>query len=325
MTSPARVQCSCGRPDGRGGQERPAGRLQRSPGTHGAGGHDQIGCGERELGIRRSPRNCATASRCSTPITGKMEFNGTSILEISDPANPRLVWHIPNETNRNSRSVSVVYDYKFDSVRPRLPDSQLRGAHAGRNRHGSQVPDLRHHVEGHRPLKISLVSEITGTPPNSCGPGCGGKFMLRAHKGWWSEETGYFYAASGEPGFRNVIIQIFDLKNPKQPKLVGRAWLPGTQGRRARLRRPVLPSSDCGRREQAALRRIPQCRRPGGIVRYFRSGVAETGLVDRHESATSRAAHGVADCLRHRCRILARARCLARMPSLSMRPAAPGI
>ena len=50
---------------------------------------------------------------------------------------------------------------------------------------------------------------------------------MRAHKGWWSEETGYFYAASGEPGFRNVIVQIFDLKNPKEPKLVGRAWLPG--------------------------------------------------------------------------------------------------
>ena len=33
------------------------------------------------------------------PITGKMEFNGTSILEISDPAHPRLVWHIPNESN----------------------------------------------------------------------------------------------------------------------------------------------------------------------------------------------------------------------------------
>ena len=50
---------------------------------------------------------------------------------------------------------------------------------------------------------------------------------MRAHKGWWSQDTGYFYAASGEPGFRNVIVQIFDLKNPKAPKLVGRAWIPG--------------------------------------------------------------------------------------------------
>ena len=50
---------------------------------------------------------------------------------------------------------------------------------------------------------------------------------MRAHKGWWSQETGYFYAASGEPGFRNIIVQIFDLKDPKAPKLVGRAWIPG--------------------------------------------------------------------------------------------------
>ena len=37
------------------------------------------------------------------PITGKMEWNGTSILDIADPSKPKLVWHIPNETNRNSR------------------------------------------------------------------------------------------------------------------------------------------------------------------------------------------------------------------------------
>src|SRR5262245_66587995 len=47
------------------------------------------------------------------PITGKEEWNGTSILNVADPSNPKLVWHIPNESNRNSRGVSVVYDYKF--------------------------------------------------------------------------------------------------------------------------------------------------------------------------------------------------------------------
>jgi hypothetical protein len=50
---------------------------------------------------------------------------------------------------------------------------------------------------------------------------------MRAHKGWWSETSGYFYAASGEPGFRNIIVQIFDLKDPRAPKFVGRAWIPG--------------------------------------------------------------------------------------------------
>jgi hypothetical protein len=161
------------------------------------------------------------------PITGKMEFNGTSILEISDPSQPKYVWHIPNDTNRNSRSTSVVYDYTFDGSGR---DYLIRNSEALTQ--GETGQDLKYQIfditsRDTDPSKITLVSEITGTPPNSCGKGCGGKFIMRAHKGWWSQETGYFYAASGEPGFRNIIVQIFDLKNPKEPKLVGRAWIPG--------------------------------------------------------------------------------------------------
>ena len=161
------------------------------------------------------------------PITGKMEFNGTSILDIADPANPKLVWHIPNETNRNSRGTTVVYDYKFDGSGR---DYLLRNSEALTE--GETGTDLKYEIwdvttRDSDPAKISKVAEITGTPANSCGPGCGGRFIMRAHKGWWSQDTGYFYAASGEPGFRNVIVQIFDLKNPKDPKLVGRAWIPG--------------------------------------------------------------------------------------------------
>ena len=161
------------------------------------------------------------------PITGKMEFNGTSILDITDPAKPRYVWHIPNPTNKNSRSTSVVYDYKFDSSGR---DYLIRNSEALTK--GETGIDLKYEIwditsRDTDPSKISLVAEITGTPPNSCGAKCGGKFIMRAHKGWWSQDTGYFYAASGEPGFRNIIVQIFDLKNPKEPKLVGRAWIPG--------------------------------------------------------------------------------------------------
>jgi hypothetical protein len=160
-------------------------------------------------------------------ITGAMEWNGTSILDVDDPAQPRLVWHIPNEANRNSRSVSVVYDYKFDGSGR---DYLIRNSEALTQ--GETGQDLKYQIfdittRATDPAKISLVTEITGTPEDSCGRGCGGRFILRAHKGWWSPDTGYFYAASGEPGFRNVVIQIFDLRNPREPKFVGRAWLPG--------------------------------------------------------------------------------------------------
>ena len=155
------------------------------------------------------------------PITNEMEWNGTSILEISDPANPRLVWHIPNEVNANSRGVSVVYDYSFDGAGR---DYLIRNSEAGEDLK-FQIFDITSRDTD--PSGIALVSEITGTPPDSCGPGCGGDFIQRAHKGWWSEETGYFYSAAGEPGFGGALVQIWDLRDPEDPVFVGRAWGPG--------------------------------------------------------------------------------------------------
>jgi len=154
-------------------------------------------------------------------ITGRMEWNGTSILDVADPANPKLVWHIPNEANASSRSVSVVYDYTFDGSGH---DYLIRNSEYG-DTFKFQIFDIT--SRGTDPTQIALVSEITGTPPDSCGRGCGGKLIGRAHKGWWSQETGYFYSAAGEPGFRSTLAQIWDLKDPKQPKFVGRMWIPG--------------------------------------------------------------------------------------------------
>jgi len=153
------------------------------------------------------------------PITGKMEYNGTSILEISDPAKPKLVWHISNEVAHvNSRSVQVVYDFG-----PEKRDYLARSWDTGKD-FKFQIFDIT--TRATDPSKISLVSEITGTPPNNCGPGCGGKFIIRAHKGYWSQQSGLFYTASGEPGFRSVVLHIWDLKDPKNPKFLGRAILP---------------------------------------------------------------------------------------------------
>src|SRR5262245_31373875 len=104
------------------------------------------------------------------PITGKMEYNGTAILEISDPANPKFVWHIPNdEPHVNSRSVSVAYHYKFNSDPPGH-DYLIRSFDTGK-KFKFQIFDIT--TRDSDPSKISLVSEITGTPPNNCGPGCG--------------------------------------------------------------------------------------------------------------------------------------------------------
>ena len=104
------------------------------------------------------------------PITGKEEWNGTSILDVDDPANPRDEWHIPNRLEP-TRAVSVVYDYKFDGSGR---DYLIRNSEALTQ--GETGTDLRYRsstspTERRIPSKIHLVGEITGTPPNSCGAG----------------------------------------------------------------------------------------------------------------------------------------------------------
>jgi len=167
--------------------------------------------------------NTRTRDATFNPITGNNEWNGTSILEISDPTNPELIWHIPNDMNSNSRSVSVVYDYEFNSEPPGR-DYLIRNSEAGEDLK-FQIFDITSRSTD--PSQIDLVAEINMTPEGSCGSGCGGALRNRAHKGHWSQETGLFYSASGEPGFRTTLIHIWDLKDPKTPKFVGRAWLPG--------------------------------------------------------------------------------------------------
>ena len=167
--------------------------------------------------------NSRTGDATPNPITGRLEWNGTSIVDITDPSAPRLVWHIPNQENANSRSVSVVYDYRFNS-QPQGRDYLIRNVEAGDDLK-FQIFDITDRATD--PTTIELVSEITATPENSCGPGCGGKLINRAHKGYWSPDSGLFYSASGEPGFRTTLLHIWDLKDPRNPSFVGRAWLPG--------------------------------------------------------------------------------------------------
>ncbi len=75
---------------------------------------DAVRPGERKLGVRGPSRELLGQKPKMNPITGQEEWNGTSILNVDDPANPTYVWHIPRTPDRNSRGVSVVYDYKFD-------------------------------------------------------------------------------------------------------------------------------------------------------------------------------------------------------------------
>ena len=159
------------------------------------------------------------------PLTGEIEWNGTSIINVTNPHEPVLVAHIPNIENANSRAVQVVYTFYNEN------DYLIRN-HETATVCKFEIFDITDRIH---PVKIS---EITSTPAG---------LLTRAHKGWWDHSTGLYFASIDEPGFRpGGHMAIWDLSNPFNPVYVGHHWLPGQQmtepdpGTRMVLHHPVI-------------------------------------------------------------------------------------
>jgi len=134
------------------------------------------------------------------PLTGKAEANGTTILDVSDPKQPRIVKHIPGYRGAESRAVQVVEKY-FDGK-----DYLLRNQESGEFT-GFEVWDITDRSD---PIRISTIGQLNA-----------------AHKSWWDAQTGYAYLSGTAPGWKGQHLIVYDLRNPSQPKFVTNWGLPG--------------------------------------------------------------------------------------------------
>jgi len=140
------------------------------------------------------------------PLTGRDEHSGTSILDVSDPAEPKLLVHIAAEPEANCRAVQVIDN-------PRDGRRYLARNHETPTRCSFQVFDISNRA------KPEMVADVGETP---AGP------LSIAHKGWWDAETGLYFGSANEPGFRQgAHTIIWDLSQPSKPRYVGNHWLPG--------------------------------------------------------------------------------------------------
>jgi hypothetical protein len=133
------------------------------------------------------------------PLTGKNEANGTSIVDVSDPRQPKVVVHIPGRSGAESRAVQVAHNY-FDGK-----DYLLRNQESGEFI-GFEVWDISDRV---KPRMVSTISHLQA-----------------AHKSWWDAETGYAYLSGTQAGWRGQHLIIYDLRSPSQPKFVSNWGLP---------------------------------------------------------------------------------------------------
>jgi len=134
------------------------------------------------------------------PLTDKSEPNGTTIVGVSNPAQPVILKHIPGRKGAESRAVQVVE--KFWNGK----DYLLRNQEA-EDFTGFEVWDI---TDKRNPKMISTI-----------GP------LRAAHKSWWDSQTGYAYLSGIRPGWRGQHLIIYDLSNPSQPRYVSSWGLPG--------------------------------------------------------------------------------------------------
>ncbi len=139
------------------------------------------------------------------PLTGQKEHSGTSILDVSNPANPTLVAHIPSAPEANCRAVQV--------VNGRGGKRYLARNHEMASACSFQIFDI---TDRAKPVQ---VADVASTPAGA---------MNMAHKGWWDEDSGLYFGCANEPGFRpGGHLVIWDFSDPANPKYITNQWLPG--------------------------------------------------------------------------------------------------
>jgi hypothetical protein len=156
------------------------------------------------------------AGEAMNPMTGNMEKNGLSILDVTDPSNPQLLAHIPPTNSEASGTQHVqICD---GSV---LPNGDAGKVYAVRT-DGLLGYDLWDVTDPAAPVFLSTVAE-TGTssrPESSRG-------VRETHKIQWECESGIGYFNGTPAGWRVTrALQIFDLGDPNAPRHVRDFGLP---------------------------------------------------------------------------------------------------
>src|SRR5262249_20266310 len=131
-------------------------------------------------------------------LTGQPEYSGTSIVDVSDPAQPRYLAHIPGlpgESEQGGAQMVRVCDGKT------LPNTDASKTYmlrvfGGRAHEMWDVTD---------PANPTLVTTIV-------------QGLKDTHKSWWECDTGIAYLVSGVEGWRvRRMTQVFDLSDPSKP------------------------------------------------------------------------------------------------------------
>lgn len=145
------------------------------------------------------------------PLTGQKEKNGTSIVDVTDPANNKYLAHIPTGAGRGEGGSQMV-QVCSGTILPEGLDGEwylLRS-------YGRKAHEIWNLTNPDKPERLTTVIDgLSGT-----------------HKNWWECDTGIAYLAGRRPddGWTSGNhLMIYDLSNPTRPKYIRDYGMPGQQ------------------------------------------------------------------------------------------------
>jgi hypothetical protein len=131
------------------------------------------------------------------PITGQAEFNGTSIVEVTDPTHPVYLRHLPGQGGNYEQGGAQMVRVCDGAS---LPKGDANAVYLLRT-FGSQAHEIWNVAD---PANPQLLVRLDG--------------LRDTHKSWWECDTGIAYLVSGAPGWRvRRMTQVYDLSDPAHP------------------------------------------------------------------------------------------------------------
>jgi hypothetical protein len=143
------------------------------------------------------------------PMTGKPEHSGTSIVDVTDPAHPKYLRHIPGAPGTyeaGGAQMVRVCDGKT------LPHGDANAVYMLRT-FGSEAHEIWNTADPSNPVLVARLGGLKDT-----------------HKSWWECDTGIAFLVSGPPDWRvKRMTQVYDLSDPAHPRKIRDFGLPGQQ------------------------------------------------------------------------------------------------
>ena len=143
------------------------------------------------------------------PLTGADEFNGTSLIDVTNPRQPKYLFHIPGDeglAEDGGAQMVRVCDGKG------LPKGDPNAVYMLRT-FGNKAHEIWNTADPAAPKLVTRLAGIKGT-----------------HKNWWECDTGIAYLVSGIAGWRvNRMTEVYDLSDPSKPVKIRDFGLLGQQ------------------------------------------------------------------------------------------------